>query len=48
MEPLLVDNAEHALQRARQLMGEHSNVIAAHIFRGDELIATLTVEEVEP
>lgn len=44
MEPLLVDDAASALSKARSLMADHSSAIAAHVFFGDERIATLTAD----
>ncbi len=48
METLAVDNAGSALKKARRLMSEHPNAVAAHVFKGDERIATLTVDHAEP
>ncbi len=48
MEPLLADDAGTAMERARRLMAEHSNAIAAHVFFGDERIATLTADDAPP
>ena len=45
MEPLSVDDAETAIERTRRLMSEHPNAVAAHVFRGDERIATLTAND---
>lgn len=44
MEPLAADDAETALKKARGLMAEHSAVIAAHVYDGDQRIATLTFD----
>ncbi len=44
MEPLSVEDAETAVEKTRRLMSEHPNAIAAHVFKGDERIATLTVD----
>lgn len=44
MEPLSADDAGTALEKARRLMAEHSSAIAAHVFDGDERIATLTAD----
>lgn len=46
MEPLSADDAETAVMRARRLMAEHSSAIAAHVFYGDERIATITADPV--
>lgn len=45
MEPLLVEDRETAMDKARSLMADHASAIAAHIFDGDERIATLTADE---
>lgn len=44
MEPLVADDVQTALEQARRLMGEHSAVIAAHLYDDDERIATLTMD----
>lgn len=46
MEPLSAEDAETAVVRARRLMAEHSSAIAAHVFYGDERIATITADPV--
>lgn len=48
MEPLPVDDAETAIEKTRRLMSEHPSAVAAHVFRGEERIATLTVSDVAP
>jgi hypothetical protein len=48
MEPLSVEDAETAVEKTRRLMSEHPNAIAAHVFKGDERIATLTVDHAGP
>ncbi|MFN4296340.1 MAG: hypothetical protein ACK4FB_05820 [Brevundimonas sp.] len=48
MEPLSVDDAETAVEKTRRLMSEHPSAVAAHVFRGDERIATLTADHAEP
>ncbi|MGZ9100471.1 MAG: hypothetical protein ACXW3O_12280 [Brevundimonas sp.] len=44
----MADDADNALEKARRLMAEHSSAIAAHVFDGDERIATLTADEAPP
>jgi len=41
MEPLYVEDAETALEKARGLMSEHASATAAHVFYQDQRIATL-------
>lgn len=41
MEPLLATAHEDAIVEARDLMGLHSSAIAAHIFDGEERVATV-------
>lgn len=45
MEPLLATDSEDAMAEARDLMGLHFSAIAAHVFKGDDRIGTITPNE---
>ena len=41
MEPLSADTSEDAVNEALQLMRQHASALAAHVFLGDQRIASL-------
>ena len=47
MEPLVSENPEDAREEARELMALHTNALAAHVFHGDQRIATVMPDENE-
>lgn len=42
MEPLLADDLTAAVSETRRLMRQHSAPLVAHVFKGDQLVQTLT------
>lgn len=42
MEPMLAETDEEAMSEAADLMGLHSSAIAAHVFKADDRIGTIT------
>jgi hypothetical protein len=45
MEPLESSTPEDAMSEAVGLMRQHSKVIAAHVFQGEERVGTLIPED---
>lgn len=41
MEPLASDDLEAAKSEAEKLLGQHASGYAAHVFEGDERVATI-------
>ncbi|TAJ56883.1 hypothetical protein [Brevundimonas sp.] len=46
MEPLLAETEDEAMLEAADLMGLHSSAIAAHVFRDEDRVGTVTPDDI--
>jgi hypothetical protein len=45
MEPLLAETEDEAMSEAADLMGLHSSAIAAHVFKDEDRVGTITPDD---